>query len=158
MHYNNGFNNNTTTAPTMAEGAFALRFKMEASSVTDRDWTVHIKEYTQNGNGEWVLDTEQSDDFNLVVCNNDDNKIIKETGGAVKHTFTPAGTEYQIRVYPKNAKGTSTKAAKIFITYPASWLGGQSDELLINTGGGGTLWTNSGGERYAIMVVQGNDI
>ena len=157
MHYNNGFNDNTATAPTMSEGAFALRFKMEASSVTDRDWTVHIKEYTQNGNGEWVLDTEQSDDFNLVVCNNNDN-IIKETGGAVKHTFTPAGTEYQIRVYPKNAKGTSTKAAKIFITYPASWLGGQSDELLINTGGGGTLWTNSGGERYAIMVVQGNDI
>lgn len=159
MRYNSSFSNNATTAPTMAQGAFAFKFEMEPSTVYDREWTVHLKEYTLK-NDEWTLDpsSEQTDDFTLVVCNKYDDNIIKDTNGNIKHTFIPSGIEYQIRVYPKKAKGTNVKAAKIYITYPASWLGGQSDELLINAGGGSTLWSDSGGERYAIFVIQGNDI
>lgn len=152
----NSFAYNGTDAPTINDGAFAFYFKMEGLDGVTRPWTVHYTEYTHNGS-EWVLDTEQKDDFELAVCKGDESDIIK-SGDEHKLTFDPAGHQYQIRLYPKKNKGTSVKAADIYITYPAEWLGGAADELLINAGGGGTLWTNSGGERYKIRVIQGDDI
>ena len=164
--YKANFDYNSTLAPTVEDGAFAFYFKMAQSDIADRKWTVHYTEYTMK-DGKWVvdIDSEQGNDFILAVCNNDatgseKNTILKlENQNHNQVTFTPAGIQYQIRLYPcKPYNENNRKAAEIYITYPALWLGGAADELLINAGGGGTLWTNSGNERYKIGVIQVEDI
>ncbi|MBO5920542.1 MAG: hypothetical protein J6Q34_08670 [Bacteroidales bacterium] len=157
--YNSKFFNNDSQAPDVDGGAFAFYFKMAQSDVADRQWTVHHTEYTLI-DGTWVADNEQGDDFILAVCQEDNDNIIKNEGtNQNKVTFTPHNILYQIRLYPKKAASNGVlKGADIYITYPASWLGGNADELLINAGGGGTLWSNSGGERYKIRVIQGEDM
>lgn len=153
----------SVNAPTIGQGAFAFYFKMEDlkdSGGNSLNWTVHHVEYTLT-DGIWSADADQTDDFYLAVCSEEEptqkDKIIKD-GDNHKFTFDPQGKQYQIRLYPKKSAGSTTKAADIYITYPAEWLGGAADELLINAGGGGTLWTNSGNERYKIRVIQGDDI
>lgn len=149
-------------APTVEQGAFAFYFKMADSDIETRNWTVHFTEYTMI-DGRWIADEDQGDDFVLAVCDDNaadsKNTVIKdEYGTQNKLTFHPAGNQYQIRLYPKKTYDANCKkAAEIYITYPAEWLGGAADELLINAGGGGTLWTNSGNERYKIGVIQDTD-
>lgn len=82
------------------------------------------------------------------------NSEEKQTGlTSYRESTVSASYNYIITVYPKKPESTE-KTTNIYIIYPAAWLGGANDELLINSGGGGTLWSDSGGERYMIKVTQ----
>lgn len=139
---------------SLDDNGFGFYFKMSSThGVEGRQWTVHCNELTKNANGDWVEDQEQNDDFKLVVFRLDNSNFIKEDG----LSFSPSDNQYVIKIYPlKEEVKAAEKAAEIYITYYASWLGA-ADELLINTSGGGTLWEYSGGERYKILVEHGGN-
>ena len=110
------------------------------------------------GEREWTVKIDNTTDFSIKVeksLSNDPN-IDNWTTDGIDETNTAEGQLYRISIYPK-APYTEVKTTNVMITYYASWLGG-SDHLLINSGGGGTLWSHSGHERHQILVTQGADI
>lgn len=109
------------------------------------------------GDREWTVKIDNTDDFWIKVeksLSNDPNG--NWTTDDIDQTNTAKGQLYRISIYP-NVSYTEVKTTNVMITYYASWLSG-SDHLLINSGGGGTLWSNSGHERHQILVTQGADI
>lgn len=130
-----------TSGNTAKDAPFQFYFRMQKYG--EREWTVKIDNTT---------------DFSIKVeksLSNDPN-IDNWTTDGIDETNTAEGQLYRISIYP-NASYTEVKTTNVMITYYASWLGG-SDHLLINSGGGGTLWSHSGHERHQILVTQGADI
>lgn len=142
----------SSNAEKKEDGAFRFWFSMDSYSGSgatadgsgNRKWTVDLINNNTGANS--------TKEFSVAVFDADGNK-------QESNTIEAAGKNYQIRVYPNFTREYSdtTRYADIVITYYASWMGG-SDELLINSGGGGTLWSDSGGERYRIRVSQGEDL
>ena len=134
-----------------ATGAFQFYFKMQP--------------YTSNGiNREWTISISNKDKFSILVekSSSESNSSSEQMAGdwSVVNTMTyeAAGKLYRISIYPKESYSTAGAATtNVMITYPASWISG-SDHLLINSGGGGTLWSDSGHERHQILVTQGADL
>lgn len=125
-----------------ATGAFQFYFRMQPYG--DRKWTVSI----------------DNTDFNIKVEKSESNNQSANdwTTEGVSTTNTAGGLLYRISIYPKESYSTAGAATtNVMITYPASWISG-SDHLLINSGGGGTLWSDSGHERHQILVTQGADL
>lgn len=150
MQYKSDFNY-TTTFPTINDGAFAFNFRMESGD-NAKEWTAHLQE---SGIG----------NFGMAVFRVETNgsKTFIHSGTSITigddHSEMNHGVQYEIRVYPKEKySSTTAKSADIYITYMAPWLGGAADELLINATSGGTLWADSGGERYKITVTQTEDL
>lgn len=106
------------------------------------------------GCARWNATITNETDFAMSVKKNNDEKQAGLT--SYSETNVSASNNYIITVYPRNTESTE-KTTNIYISYPAAWLGGAHDELLINSGGGGTLWSDSGGERYTIKVTQPAD-
>lgn len=135
---------------------FQFYFRMQ--EYNDRSWTISLAD----GNDDDDNITKENDSFSIKV-ERSDNKATTgnwSTMTITNNSFTTssAGELYKISI---TAKGTlasaATTTANVIITYYASWLGG-NDHLLINSGGGGTLWSHSGHERHQILVTQGADI
>ncbi len=100
---------------------------------------------------QWNAVITNSTDFAMSVKKNSEEKQTGLT--SYTESTVSASNNYIITVYPRNTESTE-KTTNIYISYPAAWLGGANDELLINSGGGGTLWSDSGGERYMIKITQ----
>ncbi len=134
-----------------ATGAFQFYFKMQpyTSNDIDREWTISIS---------------NNDKFSILVekSSSESNSSSEQMAGDWENVYTmtneAAGKLYRISIYPKYSYSTAGAATtNVMITYPASWISG-SDHLLINSGGGGTLWSDSGHERHQILVTQGADL
>ena len=126
------------TGNAAKDAPFQFYFRMQ--EYDDREWTVKI---------------DNTENFWIKVEKYDPNNYNWTTNG-IDETNTAKGQLYRISIYPED-NYTGVKTTNVMITYYASWLGG-SDHLLINSGGGGTLWSNSGHERHQILVTQGADI
>lgn len=126
-----------------ATGAFQFYFRMQPYG--DRKWTVSIDKTTYF-------------DITVEKSPTNDQSANDWTTEGVSTTNTAGGLLYRISIYPKESYSTAGAATtNVMITYPASWISG-SDHLLINSGGGGTLWSDSGHERHQILVTQGADL
>ncbi|MBR4087883.1 MAG: hypothetical protein IKK19_01080 [Bacteroidales bacterium] len=142
---------NKTGETVDATGAFQFYFKMQP--------------YTSNGiNREWTISISNNDKFSILVekssseSNSSSEQMAGDWSGDNPMTNEAAGKLYRISIYPKESYSTAGAATtNVMITYPASWISG-SDHLLINSGGGGTLWSDSGHERHQILVTQGADL
>lgn len=158
MQFKNGFDYNSTSQttddgsfPTIENGAFAFNFRMEPGD-NAKTWTAHLHESESGNFGMAVFRVETNDSKTFI--HNGSSITIGDDDSEKNH-----GVQYEIRVYPiKNYSSTTAKSADIYITYLAPWLGGAADELLINATSGGTLWADSGGERYKITVTQTEDL
>ena len=135
---------------------FQFYFRMQEYS--DKIWTISLAD----GNDDEDNITEENDSFSIKV-EISDNKATTGNWSPITiennlFTTSSAGELYKISI-TANGKlaNAATTTANVIITYYASWLGGY-DHLLINSGGGGTLWSNSGHERHQILVTQGADI
>ena len=111
------------------------------------------------GCARWNATIKPETDFAMSVKKN--NVLVTDSNSNVSsylETDVNLSNNYIITVYPINPESTEKeRTTNIYISYPAAWLGGANDELLINSGGGGTLWSDSGGERYMIKVTQPAD-
>lgn len=138
------------------DGAFAFYFKMEKGN-NAKDWSLQFTEYTVNNEGVFVADDNQKDDFAVSVYKCGENSSEEKLSNF--SSVSEHGVQYKIKIYPKNTyESTQVKVADVYITYIADWLGGKSDRLLINATSGGTLWPESGGEKYKIRVTQIEDL
>ena len=136
-----------------AAGAFQFYFKMQP--------------YTSNDiNRIWTISISNDDEFSILVekSSSESNSSSEQMAGdwsvvnTMTMTYEAAGKLYRISIYPNESYSTQGAATtNVMITYPASWISG-SDHLLINSGGGGTLWSDSGHERHQILVTQGADL
>ncbi len=143
--------------PTYGENAFQFYFRMQRYGTAELDnirtWTISLADANDNG----VADEINS--FNIAVekYNTTTDNWEIQTGD---YTFTAAGELYRISIYPQAAlpspAPTPAPTTNVVISYYAAWISG-NDHLLINSGGGGTLWSNSGHERHQILVTQGAD-
>lgn len=145
-----------TSGNTAKDAPFQFYFRMQGYS--NKSWTISLAD----GNDDDDNITKENDSFSIEVEKSDN---MATTGNWSPMTITnnsfttsSAGELYKISI---TANGTlasaATTTANVIITYYASWLGG-NDHLLINSGGGGTLWSHSGHERHQILVTQGADI
>ncbi|MBQ2913510.1 MAG: hypothetical protein IJE52_07470 [Bacteroidales bacterium] len=135
---------------------FQFYFRMQEYS--NKSWTISLAD----GNDDDDNITKENDYFSIKV-EKSDNKATTgnwSTMTITNNSFTTssAGELYKVSITPKGPlANAATTTANVIITYYASWLGG-NDHLLINSGGGGTLWSHSGHERHQILVTQGADI
>lgn len=103
---------------------------------------------------EWNVIITNSEDFSLSIVKNEEDPIHVTSGGIYSVNNVNVADTYVIKVYPNKVETNTIRTTDLYISYPASWLGGINDELLINSRGGGTLWSDSGGERYKIQITQ----
>ncbi len=103
---------------------------------------------------EWNVIITNSEDFSLSIVKNEEDPVHVTSGGIYSVNNVNVADTYVIKVYPNKVETNAIRTTDLYISYPASWLGGINDELLINSGGGGTLWSDSGGERYKIQITQ----
>lgn len=144
------------TGNATKDAPFQFYFRMQDYS--NKSWTISLADGNDDGTGI----TEENYSFSIKVEKSDNNTTtcnwIEETIVDNKFTKSSAGDLYRISITAnKELLNATTTTANVIITYYASWLGG-NDHLLINSGGGGTLWSNSGHERHQILVTQGADI
>lgn len=144
------------TGDATKDAPFQFYFKMQ--SYSNKSWTISLADGNDDGTGI----TEENNSFSIKVEKSDNNTTTcnwsEETIVDNKFTKNSAGDLYKISITAKwELDRAATTTANVIITYYASWLGG-NDHLLINSGGGGTLWSNSGHERHQILVTQGADI
>ena len=144
------------TGNATKDAPFQFYFRMQDYS--NKSWTISLADGNDDGRGI----TEENNSFSIKVEKSDNNTTtcnwIEETIVDNKFTKNSAGDLYRISITAnKELLNATTTTANVIITYYASWLGG-NDHLLINSGGGGTLWSNSGHERHQILVTQGADI
>ncbi len=138
-------------------GQPVARYNSTGNAAKDAPFQFYFR-MQKYGDREWTVKIDNTTDFRIKVeksLSNDPN-IDNWTTDGIDETNTAEGQLYRISIYP-NASYTEVKTTNVMITYYASWLGG-SDHLLINSGGGGTLWSHSGHERHQILVTQGADI
>lgn len=145
-----------STGNATKDAPFQFYFRMQ--SYSNKSWTISLADGNDDGTGI----TEENNSFSIKVEKSDNNTTTcnwsEETIVNNKFTKTSAGDLYRISITAnKELLNATTTTANIIITYYASWLEG-NDHLLINSGGGGTLWSNSGHERHQILVTQGADI
>lgn len=135
---------------------FQFYFRMQEYS--NKSWTISLAD----GNDDDDNITKENDYFSIKV-EKSDNKATTgnwSTMTITNNSFTTssAGELYKVSITPKGPlANAATTTTNVIITYYASWLSG-NDHLLINSGGGGTLWSHSGHERHQILVTQGADI
>lgn len=131
--------------PTYGDNAFQFYFRMQPYGTAELDnirtWTISL-----NNNTNFAIAVEKSSDKTTS------GTFTKQNGT----TFTAAGELYRISIYPKATLPSPAPTTNVVISYYAAWISG-NDHLLINSGGGGTLWSNSGHERHQILVTQGAD-
>lgn len=144
------------TGNATKDAPFQFYFRMQ--SYSNKSWTISLADGNDDGTGiteennSFSIKVEKSDN-NTTTCNWIDEAIVDN-----KFTKNSAGDLYRISITAERELSSAfTTTANVIITYYASWLGG-NDHLLINSGGGGTLWSNSGHERHQILVTQGADI
>jgi len=132
--------------PTYGENAFQFYFRMQPYGTAQlnniRTWTISL-----NNNTNFAIAVE-------ISSNKTTSGTFTKQDGT---TFTAAGELYRISIYPKDPLPSPESPApttNVVISYYAAWISG-NDHLLINSGGGGTLWSNSGHERHQILVTQG---
>ncbi len=147
---------NNRTGNATKDAPFQFYFRMQ--NYSNKSWTISLADGNDDGTGI----TEENYSFSIKVEKSDNNTTtcnwIEETIVDNKFTKNSAGDLYRISITAnKELLNATTTTANVIITYYASWLGG-NDHLLINSGGGGTLWSNSGHERHQILVTQGADI
>lgn len=135
---------------------FQFYFRMQGYS--DKSWTISLAD----GNDDDDNITKENDYFSIKVEKSDNMATTGNwsTMTITNNSFTTssAGELYKISITANGPLASAaTTTANVIITYYASWLGG-NDHLLINSGGGGTLWSHSGHERHQILVTQGGDI
>lgn len=150
--------NSSTSEPSEP---FEFYFRMQRYGTGDgaRKWTVSLADANDD---DITIDNENTA-FNIKVYkyitdpNTDTGTWVLQPENEAK-TYTAAGELYKISIVATGSLSREhTATTNVIITYYASWLGG-NDHLLINSGGGGTLWSNSGHERHQILVTQGDDI
>ncbi|MBQ7018631.1 MAG: hypothetical protein IJN06_06480 [Bacteroidales bacterium] len=145
-----------TSGNTAKDAPFQFYFRMQGYS--NKSWTISLAD----GNDDDDNITKENDSFSIEVEKSDN---MATTGNWSPMTITnnsfttsSAGELYKISITANETLASAaTTTANVIITYYASWLGG-NDHLLINSGGGGTLWSHSGHERHQILVTQGADI
>lgn len=136
---------------------FYFRMQPYGDGESARKWTVSLAD----ANDDETSTEEENNAFKILVYKSSDNTVtgtweLRPENEA--KTFTAAGELYKISIVATGSLSNArTVTTNVIITYYASWLGG-NDHLLINSGGGGTLWSNSGHERHQILVTQGADI
>lgn len=125
-----------------------------------------MQEYSNNS---WTISLADGNDLDKTIENENNafsielhkyNTVNGKWDTVASNVIPAAGKLYKVSITPKGnlaSTATTTTTANVIITYYASWLSGY-DHLLINSGGGGTLWSHSGHERHQILVTQGADI
>ena len=145
-----------STGDATKDAPFQFYFRMQPHE--SRQWSIALADANDADSS---LDNE-NDTFKIEIYKSSDNTINGEwqqqTVTGTSFTAIAAGDLYKISITAEGAlSSAATTTANVIIIYYASWLGGY-DHLLINSGGGGTLWSNSGHERHQILVTQGTDI
>lgn len=137
---------------------FYFRMQPYGDGESARKWTVSLAD----ANDSDTSTEKENNTFTIEVYRSSNNTVNCEwqkqtTSSANTYTATAEGELYKISIVATGSKNSaSTVTTNVIIAYYASWLGG-NDHLLINSGGGGTLWSNSGHERHQILVTQGAD-
>lgn len=131
---------------------FQFYFRMQ--EYNNRRWTISLAD----GNDSDKTIENENNAFSIKLHKSLDNTVNGIWDPVEFNEISAAGELYKVSITPKGPlANAATTTANVIITYYASWLGG-NDHLLINSGGGGTLWSHSGHERHQILVTQGADI
>jgi len=131
---------------------FQFYFRMQ--EYNNRRWTISLAD----GNDSDKTIENENNAFSIKLHKSLDNTVNGIWDPVEFNEISAAGELYKVSITPKGTLASAaTTTANVIITYYASWLGG-NDHLLINSGGGGTLWSHSGHERHQILVTQGADI